>query len=297
LAASRVTLDFLNQCDAAEFSRQIGDVFEHAPWVAGQVAPKRPFATVKDLHAALFTEVAEARRETQIAFFANHPELAGRAARAGDVTPDSLAEQGGAGLHALKVEQQARLEDLNRTYREYFGFPFLICVRRHTLASLFSAFEARISHSPDEEVATALREVFYITRLRLADRVEGPGSPSVYGRLSTHVLDTTCGKPAGGVHIQLHEVSDGLPGTRLKEVTTNEDGRTDAPLISNQPLRIGDYQLDFHLGAYFRTRASAMTDAPFLTIVPIRFSIAEPESHYHVPLLASPWSYTTYRGS
>ena len=83
----------------------------------------------------------------------------------------------------------------------------------------------------------------------------------------------------------------------LAEAVTNADGRTDAPLLAGAPLRIGRYRLDFHVGAYFAARQVAAADPPFLDIVPIRFSIAEPEGHYHVPLLVSPWSYSTYRGS
>ena len=84
----------------------------------------------------------------------------------------------------------------------------------------------------------------------------------------------------------------------LKEAVTNADGRTDAPLLAGAPLRIGRYELDFHIGAYFAAQGDRQPPSPpFLDIVPIRFSIAEPEGHYHVPLLASPWSYSTYRGS
>ena len=75
------------------------------------------------------------------------------------------------------------------------------------------------------------------------------------------------------------------------------DGRTDTPLISGAPLRVGTYELQFHIGAYFSAAGTHTADPPYLDVVPIRFSIAEPTAHYHVPLLASPWSYTTYRGS
>ena len=84
------------------------------------------------------------------------------------------------------------------------------------------------------------------------------------------------------------------PARLLKEAVTNADGRTDAPLIAGEPLRIGTYELTFHIGDYF---AADGQRSAFLDIVPIRFSIAEPEGHYHVPLLVTPWSYTTYRGS
>ena len=83
----------------------------------------------------------------------------------------------------------------------------------------------------------------------------------------------------------------------LADRVTNADGRTEAPLLGGAPLRIGHYQLEFHIGAYFAARGAAASEPPFLDVVPVRFAIAEPEGHYHVPLLVSPWSYSTYRGS
>jgi 2-oxo-4-hydroxy-4-carboxy-5-ureidoimidazoline decarboxylase len=83
----------------------------------------------------------------------------------------------------------------------------------------------------------------------------------------------------------------------LKETVTNSDGRTDEPLIAGCPLRIGRYEIAFHIGDYFARQGAATADPPFLDVVPLRFAIAEPEGHYHVPLLASPWSFSTYRGS
>lgn len=120
--------------------------------------------------------------------------------------------------------------------------------------------------------------------------------PSVNGRLSTHVLDTHAGRPAAGVAIELYE----LAGDRYHCVTTavtNADGRTDGPLIGGRPLPVGRYELRFAVGGHFRRRGIEAGDPPFLDIVPLRFSVAEPEGHYHVPLLCTPWSYSTYRGS
>ena len=134
-----------------------------------------------------------------------------------------------------------------------------------------------------------MHEICLITRLRLVALVDGPGVPVTTGRLSTHVLDTGKGRPAPGIRIALHEIG-GSARALLKEDATNSDGRTDAPLISGEPLRIGTYELTFHMRDYFG-------GAGFLDVVPIRFSIAEPEGHTHVPLLVTPWSYTTYRGS
>jgi 5-hydroxyisourate hydrolase len=116
------------------------------------------------------------------------------------------------------------------------------------------------------------------------------------GRLSTHVLDTVNGKPAEGVEIELFAL-EGEGRRPILRTATNADGRTDAPLMAGEAFQTGTYELVFHVGAYFRSVGTATADPPFLDVVPVRFSIAEPLGHYHVPLLASPWSYSTYRGS
>ena len=116
------------------------------------------------------------------------------------------------------------------------------------------------------------------------------------GRLSTHVLDTSRGKPAAGVRIVLERLATGLARETLKDVTTNADGRTASPLLSGEAFIPGTYELSFYIGEYFRLRGTPMPIPPFLDIVPVRFHIAD-EGHYHVPLLVTPWSYSTYRGS
>jgi 5-hydroxyisourate hydrolase len=116
------------------------------------------------------------------------------------------------------------------------------------------------------------------------------------GRLSTHVLDTANGTPARNVRIELFAIEGG-ERRKIADVVTNSDGRTDAPLMSADRYRPGSYELLFHAGAYFRGLGAATADPPFLDVVPIRFHLAEPDGHYHVPLLVSPWSYSTYRGS
>ncbi|CAN7154323.1 hydroxyisourate hydrolase [Bosea sp. LjRoot9] len=117
------------------------------------------------------------------------------------------------------------------------------------------------------------------------------------GRLSTHVLDTVNGRPAPGVAITLDRLLPDGSRHRLVETRTNADGRTDAPLLSGDGLTTGTYELSFAIGAYFRTLSTALPEPAFLDIVPLRFGIADAQGHYHVPLLASPWSYSTYRGS
>jgi 2-oxo-4-hydroxy-4-carboxy-5-ureidoimidazoline decarboxylase len=294
--ADRITLKDLNAMESAAFVAAIGDVFEHAEWVAEAAHASRPFPTVAELHAVMVSAVAAAAPEKQLSFIRDHPELGGKVARAGLMTDASKAEQGSLGLDRLSSEEFERFGVLNSAYKEKFGFPFVICVRRHTRDSILSQFERRLINNVAEERAAALREIGLITRLRLVARVEGPGVPRTEGRLSTHVLDNVLGEPAAGVKIALFEIGKTATGL-LAETTTNKDGRTDSPLLSAAPLRIGTYELRFQIGPYFAARGIATADPPFLGEVPLRFSIAEPEGHYHVPLLISPWSYSTYRGS
>ncbi len=119
----------------------------------------------------------------------------------------------------------------------------------------------------------------------------------MHGRLSTHVLDTHAGHPAAGVTIELFELAAHGEPRMIASVTTNLDGRTDQPLIGGRPIPIGRYELRFHVGDYFARRGAPHSDPPFLDVVPVAFAVAEAEGHYHVPLLVTPWSYSTYRGS
>ena len=120
--------------------------------------------------------------------------------------------------------------------------------------------------------------------------------PGAAGRLTTHVLDTARGRPAAGVAVELARL--GADGGRsvLARTHTNADGRTDHPLLEGEELTPGVYELVFAIGAYFAGWAPA-GDPAFLDRVPVRFGIADADEHYHVPLLASPWAYSTYRGS
>ncbi len=116
-------------------------------------------------------------------------------------------------------------------------------------------------------------------------------------RLTTHVLDTANGKPASGVVIELFRIEAKGARTLLTCTRTNADGRTDEPLLSGEACTVGEYELVFSIGAYFADDHRAKSGPAFLNLVPIRFGISDAGGHYHVPLLVSPWSYSTYRGS
>ena len=168
--------------------------------MAEAAATGRPYPTVAALHEAMMQAVRTAPPERQRALIAGHPELGSRVKRA-ELTGYSQAEQGSLGLDRLSAEEFDRFSRLNAAYRRKFGFPFIICVRRHTRDSILAQFERRLGHDAETERAFALAEIGLITRLRMVSKV---------------------------------------------------DGRTEAPLISGEPLRIGTYELSFHVGDYFR---------------------------------------------
>lgn len=115
------------------------------------------------------------------------------------------------------------------------------------------------------------------------------------GQLTTHVLDTANGIPAAGVPVELHTA--GATPKLLAITVTDSDGRCRAPLLQGESFKAGEYTLSFHTADYFRRQGTPLADPPFLDVIVVRFAVADPSKHYHVPLLVSPWSYSTYRGS
>ncbi|MCG2586103.1 hydroxyisourate hydrolase [Massilia sp. TS11] len=116
------------------------------------------------------------------------------------------------------------------------------------------------------------------------------------GKLSTHVLDTTLGKPGAGVSLELYAVREGARSL-IKTAVTNHDGRCDAPLLEGEALQVGQYELVFHAGDYFAAQGQTLPEPRFIDRVTIAFGIADASQNYHVPLVVTPWSYATYRGS
>jgi 2-oxo-4-hydroxy-4-carboxy-5-ureidoimidazoline decarboxylase len=151
------------------FVARYGAVFERSPWVARAAWARAPFATVDELHEAMVAAVRAAPREDQLALIRAHPELAGREAAAGGLTEASTREQASAGLDCLTASELDSWRELNRAYRERFGFPLVVCVREHTKASILAWAQERLTNDDDEEVAIALEEIAKIARLRLED--------------------------------------------------------------------------------------------------------------------------------
>jgi 2-oxo-4-hydroxy-4-carboxy-5-ureidoimidazoline decarboxylase len=150
---------------------RFGGVFEASPWIAREAWEDRPFGSVERLHAAMLWVVEHAPRSARLELIRAHPDLAGRAAIAGELTPESTREQAAAGLDRLTPQQYERLRRLTAAYRERFGFPFVVCAREQTADSIIATAERRLEATPDEEEQTALSEIAKIARLRLADLV------------------------------------------------------------------------------------------------------------------------------
>ena len=162
-----LSIEAVNGMSQVRFAQALGSVFENSPWVAERAWDRRPFDSVDELHDVMMAVVAGAPAKELIAFLGAHPDLAGKAARAGAMTAESVGEQASAGLDQLSDEEYARFGRLNAAYRETFGFPFIIAVKNHTKESILAAFEERVAHTRDEEIECALGEIGAISRLRL----------------------------------------------------------------------------------------------------------------------------------
>jgi 2-oxo-4-hydroxy-4-carboxy-5-ureidoimidazoline decarboxylase len=166
-----VTLSHLNQLGRAAFVQAIGPVFEHSPWIAEKVWPRRPFADIEELHQALCNIVKTSNQSDQLALLRAHPDLVGRAALAGTLTRSSTREQASAGLDKLSSDEISLFQKQNAAYREKFSFPFIICARLNKKEAILAGFERRLKNSRAEEIHFALEEVFKIAELRLHDIV------------------------------------------------------------------------------------------------------------------------------
>ena len=168
-----ITIAQLNSLSREEFVRVIGPVFEHSPWIADTTWPQQPFVDFKHLHSALNRTVAEASQESQLKLIRAHPDLVGRAALAGTLTPQSTSEQAGAGLDKLQPDEIARFQKLNHDYQQKFGFPFVICARLNKKEAILNGFNLRLTNSRESEIQKALEEIGKIADFRLRDLIHG----------------------------------------------------------------------------------------------------------------------------
>ena len=171
----KLTLEEVNRLGRDEFVARLGSVFESSPWVAQRAWGSRPFGSLAELYGAMVGALSEASMERRMALIRAHPDLAGKAAVAGELTPESTGEQASAGLDSLTQEEYEAFTEMNRAYRERFGFPMIVCVREHTKESILQNAGSRLENSREEEIERTLGEIAKIARLRLQDLVEQEG--------------------------------------------------------------------------------------------------------------------------
>ena len=294
---SQKAISELNAGSKDDFVAALANIFEYSPWIAEQTASLRPFVGVHQLFDAMKMVVDRASSELRLALIKAHPDLANKTQRAAGLTAESSAEQGSVGLDRLSDAEYEAFERVNNAYRAKFGFPYIVCVRRHTRDSILRDFERRLPNDANTEAQKSIEEICRIAALRVDQLVVSNDRLEVHGRLSTHVLDTHSGRPAAGIAVELVELSELGASRVVTRAVTNADGRTDQPLIHGRPVPIGRYELTFQVGAYFADRGVPQSDPPFLDRIPLQFAVSDPEGHLHVPLLVTPWSYATYRGS
>ena len=333
---SKIKLNILLSLPPTEFQSYIGGIYENTPWIVEQfynenlssdtldasvvAATKERITNVKILFDEIKQYMKNGDREKQLDLLRSHPDLClkldpptssdGVEKTDGDcedITVESRQEQGRAGLSTLTSEERTTFHTLNNQYKEKFQFPFILAVRNASKYTVLSALEGRVNSSIEEEIACALSQVDKIAWMRLLTKVDhAEGNNGHGGFLTCHVLDTANGIPASGMRIELYKFEDGpevngvgsQTRTLLKSFMTNSDGRLNGPALKGEEFSEGQYELVFYVGDYFaKYSSSRISGTPFLDVVPLRFGLDDPTEHYHVPLLASPWSYSTYRGS
>jgi OHCU decarboxylase len=170
--SEKIALDRVNELDQEDFVARFGSLFEHSPWVAEEAWKSRPFESIEGMWRALEDAMYSAPRERQLDLIRAHPDLAGKAAVAGELTQESAREQASAGLNRLSPGEFESFTRMNREYREKFGLPMVVWVREHTKESILENVQSRLGNSRDEEIRTALAEISKISHYRLLDLIE-----------------------------------------------------------------------------------------------------------------------------
>lgn len=278
----------------------LGNVYEHSPWVAEAFAeaPGRSACTTVSELASLMKDIVDnAAEEKKMTLIRSHPDLCERVEKISTLTQESQDEQSSAGLQSLTDTEMDIFTTTNKAYLSKFGFPFILAVRNVTKYRVLSALKARVENTPQEEFTSAMREIHKIAWMRILQIVD---LDDAKGFLTCHVLDTSNGCPAQNMRIQLHRLSPPNSAGLVGDFVTNDDGRLEGgpALKGGKEFIVGQYEWTFFVGDYFASKKlTHQSSQPFLDVVPLRFGIDNPDDHYHVPLLVSPWSYSTYRGS
>lgn len=171
MSIDKITLQQLNNFTQAQFTQTLADIFEHSPWIAEKTWANRPFNSIDALHTAMCATLANADSAAQLQLIRAHPQLAGKAAVAGELTAASMQEQNSAGLSQCSPEEFAQIAQFNNDYSAKFGFPYILSVRGHTRRSIIVDMAARINNPRAVEISAALRQIERIAAFRLADKI------------------------------------------------------------------------------------------------------------------------------
>ena len=282
-----MTLAELNGLDEDAATHELLRCCGSTRW-AREMAGARPCTSVEAVTAAADTIWTGLDRADWLEAFAAHPQIGssgsgGSGGSRGDAVW-SDAEQ--AGTASASTDVLARLVEANREYEARFGYIFIVCATGKSAEEMLQLLEGRLDNDPLIEVRVAADEQRKITRLRIAKLLESSG------RITTHVLDTSRGCPGAGMGVVL-EIRNGGSWSPVGQGTTDANGRL-TTLTANQSMIAGDYRLTFDTGGYLRARGVADAFFPDVTIT---FTVADASAHFHVPLLLSPFGYSTYRGS
>mmetsp|Transcript_10869 Transcript_10869/g.20321 ORF Transcript_10869/g.20321 Transcript_10869/m.20321 type:complete len:306 (+) Transcript_10869:131-1048(+) len=303
---SKLTVPQLLAKPKADVMSVLGGIYEHSPWIAETfydefIQGKDPttatpsISNVRDLHQAMASIVEKSSHEQKLELLRSHPDLCAKIETLKTLTKESQEEQSRAGLGSLTEQETADFIRMNDEYKEKFGFPFIIAARNVTKYTVLAAIEGRLKSTRESEFAGALVQVGKIAWMRLLAALDTSGHK---GYLSCHILDIAHGCPAAGMRIHLTRLSPPEHAGLVKELVTNWDGRLDCgAALKGDDFIVGTYEWTFFAGDYFARKNAITAGVPFLDEIPLRFGIDDPEEHYHVPLLLSPWGYSTYRGS
>lgn len=280
----------------------LGDIYEHSSWVAEEFYMEylngkghdHGIENARDLFRAMNSIMEKSSDERKLALLRAHPDLCAKIDQLKTLTKSSQEEQSSAGLGSMTGEERDRFSSMNASYREKFGFPFILAARNATKFTVLSAIEGRLNLSKQIEYAGALFQVSKIAWMRLLAAFDLKGRK---GFLTCIVLDTGNGCPAEGMRVVLNRISPPEKAGFVKEFYINSGGRLDGPALKDDEFIVGVYEWTFYAGDYFARSNTKISGMPFLDVIPLRFGIDDPEEHYHVPLLVSPWSYSTCRGS
>lgn len=290
---AKPTVKALLALPSKEIQSFLSGIYERTAWAPETLLDMPSITTVSDLAHAMKSVIDDAPYETKLELLRLHPDLNQKIEQLKLLTPESQEEQ--SGLESLTPEEEKRFNQLNAAYKTKFGFPFILAVRNASKYTVLAALEGRVQHTMEVEFVTALSQVHKIAWMRLLAKID---TSDANGYLTCHVLDTANGIPAARMRITLRRLSHpgaGMIGTYM----TNHDGRLEngPALLGGTEFLVGEYEWTFHVADYFASVGTRTSGQPFLDTVPLRFGIDNPDDHYHVPLLVSPWSYSTYRGS